>query len=202
MKKIVPLLTITAAAGLVLAGCSSEEQAEAVDENAVEGEFFAVEDPWIKATEESLDESSDHSMTGAFAHLTNTSGEEQTIVGAQAEIAEVAELHEVVDDGGVNTMQEKEGGFPVAADEKYELNPGEDHVMLMELSEEINPGDAIEITLEMESGASQSIEFIAKEYVGAQENYGDMEHGGDHGDMEHGDNQGESSDDAHGDHEE
>lgn len=176
MKKLGPLFVSTTIAGLVLVGCSADDQSEAAADQAVEGEIFAVEDPWIKATEESLDESSDSSMTGAFAHLTNTSGEDQTIVSAQAEIADVVELHEVVDDGGVNLMQEKEGGFPVGADETYELNPGEDHVMLMELSEEISPGDPVEITLELENGESQTIEFIAKEYVGAQENYGDMEH--------------------------
>lgn len=188
MNKTLPFVTTVALAGLALAGCGTADSAETTTEHAVDGEFFAVEDPWIKATEESLDTSSDHSMTGAFVHLTNVSGEDQTIVGANAEIAEVVELHEVVDDGGVNLMQEKEGGFPVAADERYELNPGQDHVMLMDLTEEINPGDLIEITLELENGETQVINFIAKEYVGAQENYGDLEHDhGDHGEADHGD---------------
>lgn len=186
MKKLVPFFAITALAGLVLAGCGADDQADATTEQASDGEIFTVEDPWIKATEESLDESSDHTMTGAFAHLTNVSGEEQTIVGAEAEIADLVELHEVVDDGGVNLMQEKEGGFLVGADETYELNPGEDHVMLMELTGEINPGDPIEITLELDNGETQTIEFIAKEYVGAQENYGDMDGHGDHGGEDHG----------------
>jgi len=179
MKKTLPFFATTALAGLVLAGCGSADSAETtepVEGQVVEGEIFSVEDPWIKATEESMDTSSDHSMTGAFAHLTNTSGEDQVIIGADAQIAELVELHEVVDDGGVNVMQEKEGGFPVAADQRYELNPGEDHIMLMELTEEISPGDLIEITLELESGETQVIEFIAKEFVGAQENYGDLEH--------------------------
>lgn len=184
MNKTLPFITTAAVAGLVLAGCGTADSAETTNEHAVDGEFFSVEDPWIKATEESLDTSSDHSMTGAFVHLTNVSGEDQTIVGADAEIAEVVELHEVVDDGGVNLMQEKEGGFPVAADERYELNPGQDHVMLMDLTDEVNPGDLIEITLELENGETQVIDFIAKEYVGAQENYGDLEH--DHGEVDHG----------------
>ncbi|WP_078103441.1 copper chaperone PCu(A)C [Enteractinococcus helveticum] len=40
--------------------------------------------------------------------------------------------------------QEKEGGFPLAADERYELDPGEDHIMLMDLTEDIQPGDVFE----------------------------------------------------------
>lgn len=174
MKKVVPFFAMTAVTGLVLAGCGSDDQAAANHEQAADGEVFTVEDPWIKATEENLDESSDHTMTGAFVHLTNVSGEDQAIVGAEAEIAGVVELHEVIDDGGVNLMQEKEGGFLVAADETYELNPGEDHVMLMDLTEEINPGDPIEISLELENGETQVVDFIAKEYVGAQENYSDI----------------------------
>lgn len=175
-KNIVPVVATTALAGLLLAGCAAESQAESVGEHTMEGEFFAVEDPWIKATEASMDTTSDHSMTGAFAHLINVSGEDQTIVGASAAMAETVELHEVIDDGGVNLMQEKDGGFPVAADERYELNPGEDHIMLMELAEDIQPGDVVEITLELGNGESQAIEFLAKEFVGAQENYGDLEH--------------------------
>src|SRR5690606_38230095 len=126
--------------GLLLAGCASDDQADAVDDQAIDGEIFAVEDPWIRATEQTMETDHDHSMTGAFAHLTNVSGEDQTIVAAHADVAELVELHEVIDDGGVNVMQEKEGGFPVAADQRYELNPGEDHIMLMELADDIQPG--------------------------------------------------------------
>lgn len=173
MKNTFSLIAGPAIVGLLLAGCASNEQADATDGQAAE--IFTVEDPWIKATEESLDETSDDTMTGAFVHLTNVSGEDQTVVGAKSEIAEVVELHEVIDDGGASVMQEKPGGFPVAAEESYELNPGEDHIMLMELTDEISPGDPVEITLELENGESQTIEFIAKEYVGAQENYGDLD---------------------------
>lgn len=173
MKNTFSLIAGPAIVGLLLAGCASNEQADATDGQAAE--IFTVEDPWIKATEESLDETSDDTMTGAFVHLTNVSGEDQTVVGAKSEIAEVVELHEVIDDGGASVMQEKPGGFPVAAEEAYELNPGEDHIMLMELTDEISPGDPVEITLELENGESQTIEFIAKEYVGAQENYGDLD---------------------------
>ena len=188
-KNIVPVLSTTVIAGLLLAGCASEEQVAPVGEHAIEGEFFVVEDPWIKATEASMDTASDQTMTGAFAHLTNVSGEDRIIVGANAAMAEVVELHEVVDDGGVNLMQEKAGGFPVAVDQRYELNPGEDHIMLMELAEEIQPGDVVEITLELDNGETQAIEFLAKEFVGAQENYGDLEDD----DLDH----GETIDDEH-----
>lgn len=185
MKKFVPVLFTTAVAGLLLAGCASDDQAEAVDEHAVEGEIFAVEDPWIRATEETMETDHDHSMTGAFVHLTNVSGQDQTIVGADAEIADLVELHEVIDDGGVNVMQEKEGGFPIAAEQRYELNPGADHIMLMDLADEIQPGDVIDITLELANGEAQTIEFMAKDYVGAQENYGDLDHHDDEAGDEH-----------------
>src|SRR5699024_7078734 len=103
--------------GLLLAGCASNEQADVTDVQSAE--IFTVEDPCIKATDESLDETSDDTMTCAFVHLTNVSGEDQTVVGAKSEIAEVVELHEVIDDGGASVMQEKPGGFPVAAEEAY-----------------------------------------------------------------------------------
>lgn len=179
MKKFVSVTTLSAVAGLLLAGCAADEQT--ATEHAVDGEYFAVQDPWIKATESTMETDSDASMTGAFVHLINVSGEDQTIIGAHAEMAQLVELHEVVDDGGVNLMQEKAGGFPVAADETYELNPGEDHIMLMDLVADIPPGQTVDITLELDNGASQTVAFIAKEFVGAQENYGDLEHHGEDG---------------------
>src|SRR5699024_6254900 len=100
MTNTLSLTAGPAIVGLALAGCASNEQADATDGQAAE--IFTVEDPWIKATEESLDETSDDTMTGAFVHLTNVSGEDQTVVGAKSEIAEVVELHEVIDDGGAS----------------------------------------------------------------------------------------------------
>src|SRR5690625_3956225 len=173
MKNTFSLIAGPAIVGLLLAGGPSIEQADATDGQAAE--IFTVEDPWIKATEESLDETSDDTMTGAFVHLTNVSGEDQTVVGTKCEIAEVVELHGVIDDGGASVRQEKPGGLPAPAEESDELNPGEDRIMLRQLTDEISPGDPVEITLELENGESQTIEFIAKEYVGAQENYGDLD---------------------------
>lgn len=176
MRKKFTVLSTTAIAGLLLVGCASGAQTRTQENQTVNGEIFSVEDPWVRATEETMETDHDHSMTGAFVHLTNVSGEDQTIVGASSDGANLVELHEVIDDGGVNIMQEKKGGFPIAVDETYELNPGQDHIMLMELVDDIQPGDLIDITLELENGDTQTIEFVAKEYVGAQENYGDLEH--------------------------
>src|SRR5690625_7466350 len=126
MKPYIPVLTLAAITGLVLTGCGSEEQAEPAGADTIEGELFAVEDPWIKATEEAMETDSDDSMTDAFAHRTRVSGEDQTNIDADAEIAVLLELHEVVDEEGIKGMKEKEGSCPVAAEEPCELNPGED----------------------------------------------------------------------------
>lgn len=68
-------------------------------------------------------------------------------------------------------MQEKEGGFVIEAGESLELVPGGDHVMLMQLTEEIEPGQSVSVTLEFADGTTVPMEAVAKEYAGANEVY-------------------------------
>lgn len=121
------------------------------------------EEGWIKAAEDG--------MTGAFGTLHNHTGSDLRITGAQSAVAGSAELHETAsDDGGSTLMQEKEGGFLVPADASLSLEPGGDHVMLMDLQEPILPGDEVTITLLTDAGEVEAT-VVAKEFTGAQEEY-------------------------------
>ena len=121
------------------------------------------EDGWVKAAEEG--------MTGAFGTLRNPTDSDLRITGAESAAAGSAELHETAsDDGGSTMMQEKEGGFLVPAGGSLSLEPGGDHVMLMDLQEPILPGDEVTITLLTDGGEVETT-VVAKEFTGAQEEY-------------------------------
>ncbi|MEU3308881.1 copper chaperone PCu(A)C [Nocardiopsis sp. NPDC006832] len=174
-------------AALFLGACSSASPSEE-EESALQAEAITVSDPWVKAA------AADEGMTAAFGVLTNEGDQDATIAAAHAEeVSDMVELHEVVsgDDGNM-VMQEKDGGFSVAAGAEHELSPGADHIMIMGLTEDLEPGVEVTITLEFEDGSTQEFTAPVKDFEGANENYdddheghGDSEDHGDHGD--HGD---------------
>jgi copper(I)-binding protein len=163
---------------------------------------LTVTDPWIKAA--------DKGMTAAFGTLTNTGKDTVTLVGAACDQAGMAQLHETVGDGsGGMSMKEKKGGFPIKAGGTLVLEPGGDHIMLMDLKEKLQPGDSVKITLTLDDDTTGTFEATVKDFAGAQENYGGGSDGGgasDGGGMDMGASDGGGMDmggsdhDSHGDH--
>lgn len=179
----------------LLAGCAgasepapesstSQANAAASSSAAQAGSALTVTDPWVKTTDEG--------MTGVFATLENTSDQPLHLVGASSEAAGTAELHETAEDGtGSTVMQEKEGGFVIGPGQSLELVPGGDHIMLMRLHQEIEPGQQIHVDLEFADGTTAALDAVAKEYAGANEVYdADEDHSG------HSDHSGSASEDA------
>ena len=144
-------------------------------------------DPWVKAAEEG--------MTSAFGILTNATGRDLQLIGASTAAAGMIELHETAGDGsGGMSMQEKEGGFPVPDGGELVLEPGGNHLMLMDLAEPLQPGDEVELSLGFEDGTELTVTATVKDFAGAQEHYepegstgsGASDAGGDHGHDGHG----------------
>lgn len=182
------LLALPLAGLLALAGCAADEAAEDESTPAAEdtqnsdatAEALVLQDGWVKATEDP--------MTGVFGTLHNPGEEDVTLVGAEQELAGRTELHVTVDDGaGGRVMQEADGGFTVPAGGEHVLEPGGDHLMLMELSGPIANGDVLTLTLLTEDGQEIPVEIAARHFDGAEETYapgghGDMDGQGDHED--------------------
>jgi periplasmic copper chaperone A len=160
-KFCVALLSVSA---LVLAGCSSDP-AEPTETAAT----VTVGDAWVKAV--------DTGMTSAFGHLANTGSDDVRIVSATSPAAGRVELHEVVSDGAAMVMREKDGGIVIPAGAEIDLQPGGDHLMLMDVTEPLVPGNDVEIVATFDDGSTLPITAQVRDFAGAEENY---EHG-DHG---------------------
>ncbi|HJE59060.1 MAG TPA: copper chaperone PCu(A)C [Nocardiopsis listeri] len=141
-----------------------------------------LDDPWIKAA------TVEDGMTAVFGELVNDGDEEVTVVAASHEDADTVELHEVTTQGADATMREREGGFPVPANGTLPLEPGGDHIMLMGLTADLEPGAESSVTVELFDGSTTTFTAVVKEHAGANEEYegdheghgGDEDHGGDH----------------------
>jgi copper(I)-binding protein len=164
----VSVAATAAAVVLGIAGCGSAEPATKSDPSPSPSATVAaatpltVQDPWVKAADEG--------MTAAFATLVNTSGGDITVVGATAEISPV-ELHTMIHVDGKMVMTELEGGLLIKAGESHVLEPGGDHLMLMELSRPIRAGEEVTITLNLSDGGRVDFTAVAKPFTGAEESY-------------------------------
>ncbi len=149
-----------AAAGLVGCGSSAGSAAPESSTSAV-----TMTDPWVKAV--------DSGMTAAFGTLANSSGGEVVLVSASTPASPEVQLHEMAMKDGEMVMQEKAGGIPVPAGGQAVLEPGGDHIMLMDVAAPIRPGDVVTLTLTFSDGSTTQVEAVAKEFTGADEDYDD-----------------------------
>ena len=72
---------------------------------------------------------------------------------------------------GKMVMQPKEGGFVVPAGGSFQLKPGGNHIMIMDLKTPVKPGDVVKVTMTLNTGATVSFDATAKEFTGANESY-------------------------------
>lgn len=133
---------------------------------------ITISDSWVKAAKSG--------MTAAFGTLKNPSGATVTVSAASTPAAKTMELHEVVDKDGEMLMQPKEGGFEVPAGGSLELKPGGYHLMLMGVTDPIEAGEEVTITLTCATGGTMEFSAQAKTFTGAEEKYsgGGMDDGG------------------------
>ncbi|GAB4085859.1 copper chaperone PCu(A)C [Myceligenerans cantabricum] len=185
-------LAAVAVAGLTLlpAACTAGSTADPADAatSGADAAALTVEDPWTKAVGDG--------MTAVFGTLTNTSDHDVHVVSVETDAAESAELHEFVDDGGTPVMQEAEGGFVVPADGSLELEPGGNHLMLIGVTDPLEPGEEVTVVVAAEDGSEVEIAAPVRSFDGADEDY-DPGHGEDEGsmdmDMDHSDDGDEGS---------
>lgn len=151
------MIALAAVGMLALAGCSGNGESDA--------EILSIADPWLKATEEGVH------MTGAFGTLTNETDKELHLVEVSSPVTERVEYHEMIGEPGSMVMSEMPDGIRIPAGESFELMPGGNHIMLMELMEPIEAGEKVEITVETADGETFTFEAEARTFSGANEEY-------------------------------
>lgn len=83
------------------------------------------------------------------------------LIGAKTPIAETAELHHHILDGGIAKMRPVEA-IEVKPGETAVLEPGGFHIMLMGLKEELTAGDAVPLTLTFEKAGDVTLDIQIK----------------------------------------
>lgn len=154
------LAASTLALALTLSACS-------VGADSTDPSELTVIDGWAKASD---------SMTGVFGTLTNPTDTDLSLVNASSSVAGMVELHETVAAAGSTVMQEIDSGFLIPAGGDYILEPGGDHIMLMDLNREILPGEQLDLTLEYSDGQTVELQIDVRDFSGAVEEYAPGDH--------------------------
>lgn len=155
-----------AVGSLTLAACSPSEQndsdqsvsdqatsatsaASSAADNAMDDSDSAItfEDAYVTA------KPADKEMTGIFGTLKNTSDKDIHITEVSGSAKGMYQLH-VVSDG---EMKEAEDGFTIKAGDSLVLQPGHEHIMLMDNTEDIAAGDVLSLTLKDDEGNSYEL---------------------------------------------
>ena len=72
---------------------------------------------------------------------------------------------------GKMVMRQKQGGIVIKAKGTHALEPGGDHLMLMNLTQPVKAGDELTFTLTFADGRTEQFTAVAKPFAGAQESY-------------------------------
>lgn len=148
---------------LGLSACSSDASTNDA-EAQTQASQVELSDMWVKAA--------DSGMSAAFGTLTNTGDSDVRVTEATSNASPTMELHETVEQSdGTRVMRQKDGGFPIPAHASYQLEPGANHLMLMNVETPVQPGDTVDFTLTFEDSSTLEFSATAKAFTGADEKY-------------------------------
>ena len=120
------------------------------------GPQISVEEPWARPVPAA-------GGNGAvFFRLVNAGNEAEQLVGGESPVAGVVEVHKTTMEEGVMKM-EHIPGLEVPARGEVLLEPGGYHVMLIDVSKSLKPGDTLPITLRFQKSGKMQIDVDVRE---------------------------------------
>ncbi|WP_173974129.1 copper chaperone PCu(A)C [Magnetospirillum sp. LM-5] len=93
-----------------------------------------------------------------FLTIKNATGQDDRLIGAQADISKTVELHTHIKDGEVLRMRPVEF-IAVPAGGVAELKPGADHVMFINLVKPLAEGQKVPVTLVFEKAGKKQVDM-------------------------------------------
>ncbi|MDB5879746.1 MAG: copper chaperone PCu(A)C [Variovorax sp.] len=135
-----------------------------------------VKDAWVRATVPQ------QKSTSAFMQI--SAAKDTKLVSVSTPVTPLAEVHEMAMRDGVMRMRQVAGGIEVPAGKTVDLTPSGQHIMLLDLPQQVKVGDKVPLTLVFEDKAgkreTQQVEATVRPLNGAASGMPGM-----HGDHKH-----------------
>lgn len=112
-----------------------------------------IDHPWSRPTPPGAP------MGVGYLVIRNHGDSEITLVGANTPRADDVSIHETRMKDGVMRMQPLKSGLSIAAGEAVELKPHSYHLMLEGLTEPLEEGEKVPLTLEFEGAETMEVEL-------------------------------------------
>jgi copper(I)-binding protein len=141
MKKLLSL-TIIVGAAILMTACSAQQE-------------LSVSEVWARP---GIAEGN----TGVFFIIDNPTGQADRLLLADSDVAQAVELHKTTMADGVMQMTPQEF-VEVPAGEQVVFQPGDLHVMLINLLSQLDVGDSFELTLSFENAGEIPLEVTVRE---------------------------------------
>lgn len=97
------------------------------------------------------------SNSAAYLIIKNNSSQPDRLLNARSEFARSTELHVSQENNGVMTMRPVDG-VDVPAGGTVELKPGSYHIMLVDISQNLTPGEVLKLSLEFENAGEIEVQ--------------------------------------------
>ena len=157
MKKLVFLLILIFAL-MMMTACGGASETNTSSEPQIK-----VMEPWSRPSP---------AMAGngaVYMMLTNEGGADDTLLSVETDAAEVVELHETKMEGDVMKMSPV-AKVEIPAGGSAAFEPGGLHVMLINLQQQLVPGEKIKLTLNFEKSAPLNIEAEVRDMDAGMDN--------------------------------
>ena len=102
--------------------------------------------------------------SAVYMTITNNGDESITIVGAESDIAGLAELHETVVENDIASMQPVDT-LVIEAGDTLDLTPGRIHIMLMQLKQDVVADESVDISLILKSGDTVTVTALVQDML-------------------------------------
>lgn len=97
------------------------------------------------------------STSAIYLVIYNDSQKDDRLIAARSSVAEMVEIHETRMENDIMRMQQV-NAIDLPAKSKLELKPGGYHIMLINLKQDLSPGDKVPFTLVFEKQGEISLE--------------------------------------------
>ncbi|QCO58050.1 copper chaperone PCu(A)C (plasmid) [Pseudorhodobacter turbinis] len=95
----------------------------------------------------------------AYVTMTNTGAQDDRLLSVTAPFGETVMLHDMVNHDGIIAMHPLPRGLPIPAGESVSLTPGGKHMMITGLTERLEKGQAVDLTLMFELAGEVTLRF-------------------------------------------
>lgn len=124
----------------IITGCQNSQNEPSEIEFTLPDSGIDIADAWARPGRE-------NGVTAVYMHVLNGSVDTDTLLSITSPVSGLVELHETYDrgDGMMGMRKAEDPIFP--GRDVVTMQPGGLHVMLMQLSEALNEGDEVSVTL-------------------------------------------------------